>query len=228
LQSIIFNYSIILKKYEDAYSSIINNPDKLKKNSDLRRFINEVINNNRFEILYRYPFTNMINQVDDVLFSKAKTSNMNIDINETNFYEILYSFHCLKGNYIRASTVMYNCAKRMSNEINSKEQLERQITCYISALNSLKMVSKETQYILSTITNQNDGSPKHKKVKIYEESENEEIDIIKIEQIEREYLLAKSILQIYKNFNFENNLKAEDVVLFLIEEGTIYINFRVL
>lgn len=50
----------------------------------------------KLSFLNELPYVEMVNDVDDILQQKARTSDI---MQQPNYYEILYAFHIFRGNY---------------------------------------------------------------------------------------------------------------------------------
>ena len=152
LWSNIFKYTLEMGQYGKAYSAIIANPDSHRKKDCLSRFVVVLCERQELETLCQLPYIGMQQDVENALLWKARTVDVEMMIDEDahlNYYNFLYAFHTHRGNYRQASAVMLEFGQRLSLESTSHlSSLQTQAKCYLSSINALTLVSKDSAWIM--------------------------------------------------------------------------------
>ncbi|KAJ1698216.1 hypothetical protein LUZ63_006728 [Rhynchospora breviuscula] len=113
----VFKCSLDLKRYGDAYSAIISNPDQDNKFICLRRFVIVLCEIGATKILCdgEIPFVGLVNRVEKELFSKAERADLS---SKPNLYKVLYAFEAQRNNWRKAAAFMYRYSVRLKNELD--------------------------------------------------------------------------------------------------------------
>jgi hypothetical protein len=144
-------------------------------------------------LLMKYPFFGMQQDIEDVLYTKAKTAPVS---KNPNFYEILHAYHIQKSKFTQAAKVMYEYAKRVENEEIGMEMLHKLGNILLACLNSLRRADPKHQWIIS---------PKIKSEIISQHSEKnkkrvqEDNVILNIPTIQKEYMINKCRILLSKS-----------------------------
>ncbi|KAL9652601.1 hypothetical protein ABK040_000168 [Willaertia magna] len=223
LYSVLFNYNLLFERFDSAYQAFMCNSDPIRKLNDLRKFIGMICETKNYSLLCNYSFINHNLEVNDILHERAKNSDIYSDENgdvhsASTYYQLLYSFNIHRGDYNKACLFMYEFARRIRKESHHADIkrlewcLKKQSECYLIALNSLKLVSKENQWIL--YPNEDDQQSNLKRARFYEQSnllldgtnDNNQIipAIITAKELEQEYQLVISKLVILKHKSSQN------------------------
>ncbi|XP_078175498.1 SUPPRESSOR OF AUXIN RESISTANCE1 [Carex rostrata] len=113
----VFKCSLDLKRYGDAYSAIISNPDQDSKFICLRRFVIVLCEIGATKILCdgEIPFVGLVDRVEKELFSKAERSDIS---SKPNLYKVLYAFETQRNNWRKAAAFMYRYSVRLKKELD--------------------------------------------------------------------------------------------------------------
>ena len=88
----------------------------------------------------------LIDIVDDILQSKAREMD---NLSSVNYYQILFSFHVFRCNFIKAGQAMIDYAARIKNDqrISFIERLDKQIHAYLSCLHLFRLIHQNFTWI---------------------------------------------------------------------------------
>eukprot|EP00095_Tigriopus_kingsejongensis_P000570 snap_masked-scaffold372_size192401-processed-gene-0.15 protein:Tk00570 transcript:snap_masked-scaffold372_size192401-processed-gene-0.15-mRNA-1 annotation:"nuclear pore complex protein nup160-like protein" len=202
----LFNHHLELGHNDEAYDSMIINPDKSRRKDSLRKFVITLFERRQLRRLASYPYIDMFEDLEYIIEDRARAVNLS----DNNFYDFLYSFHVMKENYRKAAVVMYEYGMRLGTEMFNLEGLKRQAQAYLACLNCLKLVSVDNAWIVKPIPHSNRErdefqppgvSPKrtHEGDEIYYTSASvfkPKIDVLEISDIEREFELVCARLKL--------------------------------
>jgi hypothetical protein len=132
-----------LDYYDKAHIAMVSNFDIEWKRTCLKTFIGELCNKNKTDILVKFDYGDMFQDVINILYKRAQTS----DLRSHDFYRLLYALHIKNNDYRKAAFYMYECALRLKNEISGIYSLKRQEKCYLLCLNLLKIIDKKFAWI---------------------------------------------------------------------------------
>ncbi|KAJ4792289.1 Nuclear pore complex protein NUP160 [Rhynchospora pubera] len=149
----VFKCSLDLKRYGDAYSAIISNPDQDNKFICLRRFVIVLCEIGATKILCdgEIPFVGLVNRVEKELFSKAERADLS---SKPNLYKVLYAFEAQRNNWRKAAAFMYRYSVRIKKELdlqmgeapysNSRisSAFQDRLHALSSAINALQLVDR--------------------------------------------------------------------------------------
>lgn len=147
LNANLFLNFLSLKKYDDAYSVMARNPDIERRRSCLRQFIVKLFDEKRTKELISFNYTDFQDDFISIIESKARSFDLTCIIG-CGYYELLYSFFIKNCNYRRAASIMYEYGRRLSQEVPGLSSLGKQISCYLTCLNCLKMVNSKYAWIV--------------------------------------------------------------------------------
>jgi hypothetical protein len=100
-------------------------------------------NQNKAIELIKFDYSHMQEFVKEILYQRAKSA----DLRTHDYYGLLYSFYLKNEDYRKAASFMYEYAIRLKNEMNGMQSLKKQEICYLTCLNTLKLVNKEFSFI---------------------------------------------------------------------------------
>jgi hypothetical protein len=141
----------------------------------------------------KYPFFQMQQEIEHVLYSKAKSTPVS---KEPNFYEILHAYYLQKSKFTQAATVMYEYAKRVENEETGMEMLHKLGNILLACFNSLRRSDPRHQWIIPPRfkTHTETISEMNKKRKL-----QEDITILNISDLQKEYMINKCRILLSKS-----------------------------
>eukprot|EP01135_Chromosphaera_perkinsii_P004005 Nk52_evm18s266 gene=Nk52_evmTU18s266 len=152
LWSNVFKHTLDMGHYDKAYSAIVTNPDSQRRKDCLNRFVVVMCERKQLETLCQLPYIGMQQEVEKAILWKARTTDVEMMIAEdsvVNYYNFLYSFHVHRGNYRKASTVMFEFGQRLSLESRCHLiSLQAQAKCYLASINTLSLVSVENAWVM--------------------------------------------------------------------------------
>ncbi|OTF76913.1 nuclear pore complex protein Nup160-like protein [Euroglyphus maynei] len=166
LHSILFSCHLRLGNIDQAYKSMIDNPDPDQKQNCLRQFIVNLCENGRFKELVSYSYIDLEDNFVSILDSKARSSclvngvvekSTNHRMNQKstllesesrsiNYFHILYSYFINTYNYRRAAQTIYDYYRQLSQEYSGGGEhqiLKIQADALLIARNCLKCLDDE-------------------------------------------------------------------------------------
>lgn len=117
----------------------------------------------------------LCSQVVSIIESRAR----GLDLLTHNYYELLYAFHIARHNYRKgqspphtrthartsvsfihvlcvcvrsAGTVMFEFGMRLGREVRTRLGLQKQVNCYLAALNCLRLIRPEYAWIVQPVS----------------------------------------------------------------------------
>jgi tetratricopeptide (TPR) repeat protein len=181
LYCILFKSYMDLEYYENAFETLMINSDIEWKRNCLKQFIIELCNQNKAIELIKFDYSHMQEFVKEILYQRAKSA----DLRTHDYYGLLYSFYLKNEDYRKAASFMYEYAIRLKNEMNGMQSLKKQEICYLTCLNTLKLVNKEFSFI----------SIPSKLMLATKGQVNGEV-LVEFDEINRNYLIVHYILKI--------------------------------
>jgi hypothetical protein len=121
--------------------------DERWRTDALRRLVVVLCERRALATLCELPFVGMVDQVRQLLLSKAQQSPLKV---KPDYYAILYAFAVYRGDHRRAAIAMYECATRLSNESSGADgiaDLERRLDALDAALTALRVVDAASQWV---------------------------------------------------------------------------------
>ena len=195
-----------LEYYDKAHIAMVSNFDMEWKRTCLKNFISELCNKNKTDILVKFDYGDMLQDVINILYKRAQAS----DLRSHDYYRLLYALHIKNKDYKKAAFYMYECALRLRHEITGINSLKRQEKCYLLCLNLLKMMDKKFAWIampykLEEMTANNstfrlktfieNNQPKMTN-KIELEDDNLNCYIVDLEEINRNYMSVNLLIKL--------------------------------
>ncbi|CAF0770482.1 unnamed protein product [Brachionus calyciflorus] len=211
LYCILFKSYMDLEYFDKAYISLMSNTDIEWKKICLKNFISELCNQNKTDVLVGFDYGDLLNEVFNILMSRAKTS----DLRNNDFYRVLFTLYVKIKDYRKAAYSMYECYMRLKREVNGINSLKRQEKCLLACLNMLKLVENKFAWINITDLSQ-----------YYTESIQDEtaskIKIIDLDEINRNYLLVNYTLKVSQNQNMISNQHTIEELISLLTKNGYY------
>ena len=121
LWSSIFQQTLILGRYDEAFVAILSNPDTEQSKDCVQRLVVELHDKNQLDWLCRLPWETLsldglrgIDGVRDILNDRA--AHASIGTGENTIYHFLYAFFVRHGSYHKAASAMYKLSQRLLEE----------------------------------------------------------------------------------------------------------------
>lgn len=145
MYSIKFKHHLALGHYEAAYEALCANPDDDRKKDNLRDLVKTLLDNKELNILMNLNYTTMDTLFCNILFTRARAC----DTIDNMFYDCLFSYQVKRGipHMRQAGAVMYEQAFRLRHH-NTIEALEKQVKCYMAAINCLSLCDPRFAWVL--------------------------------------------------------------------------------
>ncbi|KAL0479793.1 nucleoporin Nup160 [Acrasis kona] len=226
LQSVLFNLSLTLQRYDDAYVALVSNENQEKRMSDLRRFIMHVCDKKSVHYLVDLPFLNMQEQVCDILNELARCTDA--QHHATRYFDALIGWYGARSDHANAAKSAWECAHRlkrseasMQNQQDYIKSAQSRIKYYLIAIHCLCQQYQDGSSSSSTTT-----SPPsimchvetRKRNRQHLDSNASSNDrIISLNQIQGEYLCAVASLELCEKSKKMFDSNPSDLVVLLSE-----------
>ena len=198
LYCILFKSYMDLEYYENAFEALVTNTDIEWKRNCLKQFIVELCNQNKASELFKFDYSHMQQYVKEMLYKRAKSS----DLRTHDYYSLLYSFYIKNNDYRKAAGCMYEYAIRLKNEMTGLQSLKKQEKCYLTCLNTLKLINKEFAFISIPADVLNSASLRSQTNNLFSSNQNNGEILIEFEEINRNYLIVHYTVYIVNLRNF--------------------------
>uniref|UniRef100_A0A3Q4I347 Nucleoporin 160 n=1 Tax=Neolamprologus brichardi TaxID=32507 RepID=A0A3Q4I347_NEOBR len=189
----IFKHHLDLGHNSEAYDALTQNPDGSMQLDCLRQLVVVLCERSQLQDLVNFPYVNLHDEVVSIIESRAR----GLDLLTHNYYELLYAFHIARHNY--PGTVMFEFGMRLGREVRTRLGLQKQVNCYLAALNCLRLIRPEYAWIVQPVsgaTYERPGaSPKRNSDGEFPaEPVKRQVDILEVRDLEKEYILSRSRL----------------------------------
>ncbi|EHB11142.1 Nuclear pore complex protein Nup160 [Heterocephalus glaber] len=144
LRTCIFKHHLDLGHNSQAYEALTQIPDSSRQLDCLRQLVVVLCERSQLQDLVEFPYVNLHNEVVGIIESRARA----VDLTTHNYYELLYAFHIHRHNFRKAGTVMFEYGTRLGREVRTLRGLEKQGSCYLAALNCLRLIRPEYAWIV--------------------------------------------------------------------------------
>ncbi|KAJ2503469.1 hypothetical protein GGH96_000259 [Coemansia sp. RSA 1972] len=227
----IFHAELECNSYEAAYMAMMANPDLKLQLECLRHLTGVLCERDNVAMLCRLSFPGLQEEIEHSLLFKARHSDL---LARPCYYKILYSFHVYRGNYRNAASAMYQYARRLGTAIRQSGDVARLLVeqgqALLACVNGLTIVDREYAWVV--VSHQSDdageaSTRKRRRIAIgrYDASvrQGQDIDIVELEQVRREYTLCMARLTLGSSFSelFSRNvlLEPEDAIALYVKLG---------
>ncbi|XP_064423261.1 nuclear pore complex protein Nup160 [Latimeria chalumnae] len=224
LRTRIFKHHLDLGHNTQAYEALTQNPDPSRQLDCLRQLVVVLCERCQLQDLVEFPYVNLHNEVVGIIESRARA----VDLMTHNYYELLYAFHIYRHNYRKAGTVMFEYGMRLGREVRTRRGLQKQVNCYLAAINCLRLIRPEYAWIVQPasggVYERPGASPKRSHDGDYTAMPtNQKIEILELKDLEREYKIAQTRLTLAHHdptsAAIAGNASAEEMVALLVQAG---------
>uniref|UniRef100_A0A3P9DEK1 Nucleoporin 160 n=2 Tax=Haplochromini TaxID=319058 RepID=A0A3P9DEK1_9CICH len=220
----IFKHHLDLGHNSEAYDALTQNPDGSMQLDCLRQLVVVLCERSQLQDLVNFPYVNLHDEVVSIIESRAR----GLDLLTHNYYELLYAFHIARHNYRKAGTVMFEFGMRLGREVRTRLGLQKQVNCYLAALNCLRLIRPEYAWIVQPVsgaTYERPGaSPKRNSDGEFPaEPVKRQVDILEVRDLEKEYILSRSRLTLAQHHPpsaaIAGGASAAELLVLLVQTG---------
>ncbi|XP_068452615.1 nuclear pore complex protein Nup160 [Clinocottus analis] len=220
----IFKHHLDLGHNSEAYEALTQNPDGSMQLDCLRQLVVVLCERSQLQDLVQFSYVNLHDEVVGIIESRAR----GLDLLAHNYYELLYAFHINRHNYRKAGTVMFELGMRLGREVRTQLGLQKQVNCYLAALNCLRLIRPEYAWIVQpasgAVYERPGASPKRNSDGEFPpEPAKRQVDILELEDLEKEYILSRSRLTLAQHHPpsaaIAGSASAVEMVALLVQTG---------
>uniref|UniRef100_A0A8C6NZ01 Nucleoporin 160 n=1 Tax=Nothobranchius furzeri TaxID=105023 RepID=A0A8C6NZ01_NOTFU len=218
----IFKHHLDLGHNSEAYEALTQNPDSSMQLDCLRQLVVVLCERSQLQDLVQFPYVHLHDEVVSIIESRARS----LDLLTHNYYELLYAFHITRHNYRKAGTVMFEFGMRLGREIRTQLGLQKQVNCYLAALNCLRLIRSEYAWIVQPASGSTrpGASPKRNSDGEFSAPPGRHrVDILELNDLEREYFLSRARLSLAQHHPpsaaIAGSVSAPELVLLLAQTG---------
>ncbi|KAK5615712.1 hypothetical protein CRENBAI_023015 [Crenichthys baileyi] len=222
----IFKHHLDLGHNSEAYEALTQNPDTSMQLDCLRQLVVVLCERSQLQDLVRFPYMNLHNEVVGIIESRAR----GLDLLTHNYYELLYAFHITRHNYRKAGTVMFEFGMRLGREVRTRLGLQKQVNCYLAALNCLRLIRPEYAWIVQPVSGSTyerpGASPKRTsdgEFSAEPTAGRRQVDILELHDLEKDYFLSRARLTLAQHHPpsaaIAGSVSAPELVLLLAQTG---------
>uniref|UniRef100_A0AAR2IT13 Nucleoporin 160 n=1 Tax=Pygocentrus nattereri TaxID=42514 RepID=A0AAR2IT13_PYGNA len=219
----IFKHHLDLGHNREAYEALTQNPDASRQLDCLRQLVVVLCERAQLQDLVQFPYVNLHEEVVSIIESRARA----VDLMTHNYYELLYAFHINRHNYRKAGTVMFEYGMRLGREVRTLRGLQKQVNCFLAALNCLRLIRPEYAWIVqpspgpAVIT-----PPVHAVNGVCDavvSAVSRQIEILELQDLEKEYILSRCRLTLAQQHPpsaaIAGSASAAEMVALLVQAG---------
>ncbi|XP_070763459.1 nuclear pore complex protein Nup160 [Enoplosus armatus] len=220
----IFKHHLDLGHNSEAYEALTQNPDCSMQLDCLRQLVVVLCERSQLQDLVQFSYVNLHDEVVSIIESRAR----GLDLLAHNYYELLYAFHINRHNYRKAGTVMFEFGMRLGREVRTRLGLQKQVNCYLAALNCLRLIRPEYAWIVQpasgAVYERPGASPKRNSDgEFSSEPVKRQVDILELKDLEKEYILSRSRLTLAQHHQpsaaIAGSASAVEMVALLVQTG---------
>ncbi|XP_071318401.1 nuclear pore complex protein Nup160 isoform X2 [Trachinotus anak] len=220
----IFKHHLDLGHNSEAYEALTQNPDSSMQLDCLRQLVVVLCERSQLQDLVQFSYVNLHDEVVSIIESRAR----GLDLLAHNYYELLYAFHINRHNYRKAGTVMFELGMRLGREVRTRLGLQKQVNCYLAALNCLRLIRPEYAWIVQPASGamyeRSGASPKRNSDgEFSSEPVKRQVDILELKDLEKEYILSHSRLTLAQHHPpsaaIAGSASAVEMVALLVQTG---------
>ncbi|XP_053538114.1 nuclear pore complex protein Nup160 [Ictalurus punctatus] len=220
----IFKHHLDLGHNREAYEALTQNPDPSRQLDCLRQLVVVLCERAQLHDLIQFPYINLHEEVVGIIESRARA----VDLMSHNYYELLYAFHINRHNYRKAGTVMFEYGMRLGREVRTLRGLQKQVNCYLSALNCLRLIRPEYAWIIRPSSGPSCERPGTSPKRSHDGDlapppVSRHIEILELKDLEKEYVLARCRLTLAQqdpsSAAIAGSASAVDMVSLLVQAG---------
>lgn len=231
--SVLFKHHLNLGHSEEAFATLIKNPDSSRQKDCLRQLIVKLCEMKQFQKIIELSYLAFEDEIINILESRARCSDL---CHNTSFYGILYALHIHHKKFRKAAAVMYELAMRFGREVVSLKGLKKQVSCYLAAINCLHLADPQYAWIVKPALNTPENSSNFEVnsknlakrdsngIEITQSNRPVKIEVLGLQDIMQEYNLVQARLLHAQRYCNSSNLivtplSSEETVALLLNAG---------
>ncbi|XP_066505753.1 nuclear pore complex protein Nup160 isoform X2 [Hoplias malabaricus] len=220
----IFKHHLDLGHNREAYEALTQNPDPSRQLDCLRQLVVVLCERAQLQDLVQFPYVNLHEEVVSIIESRARA----VDLMTHNYYELLYAFHINRHNYRKAGTVMFEYGMRLGREVRTLQGLQKQVNCFLAALNCLRLIRPEYAWIIQPSSGPASDRPGASPKRTHEGElaaapVSRQIEILELKDLEKEYILSRCRLTLAQQHPpsaaIAGSASAAEMVSLLVQAG---------
>ncbi|XP_065185572.1 nuclear pore complex protein Nup160-like [Sycon ciliatum] len=220
LWSSLFKHHLHLQHVQKAYVALCSNPDPVRRQDCLRRLVYVLYEQHAFEELCQLPFVGLEDEVVSIMESRART----VEISSHSYYELLYSFHIMRGSYKKAASSQYECAVRLTSEMPTVKGLQRRAKCLVAAMNALHLVRSDDAWLVRPVdrSSTQDVLKRHHDGTsvVPQDSLHQPITVVDLKDLREEHVLVSARLKLLqRNADAGTSTNPDELLTLLIAAG---------
>ncbi|XP_068081353.1 nuclear pore complex protein Nup160 [Anabrus simplex] len=209
LHMIAFDIHLKQGNHAEAFNSLTAIEDKESSRLCLHQLVITMFDRRLLEPLMEFPQQSMLEDLQEVVLSRARAADL-----QQSYYDFLYAFHMRQGNVRKAADAMVEQGLRLGQDSNPTiYTIKHQADCYLAGMNSLRLAAPNYAWIVkpkvisklggSEAESEKDESPRSPKrrvegAEIFDMEVREQIELMEVSDIEREYDLVSARLALIK------------------------------
>ncbi|KAL7862786.1 hypothetical protein SRHO_G00117700 [Serrasalmus rhombeus] len=220
----IFKHHLDLGHNREAYEALTQNPDASRQLDCLRQLVVVLCERAQLQDLVQFPYVNLHEEVVSIIESRARA----VDLMTHNYYELLYAFHINRHNYRKAGTVMFEYGMRLGREVRTLRGLQKQVNCFLAALNCLRLIRPEYAWIVQPSSGPASDRPGTSPKRTHDGElaaapVSRQIEILELKDLEKEYILSRCRLTLAQQHPpsaaIAGSASAAEMVALLVQAG---------
>ncbi|KAF9143575.1 hypothetical protein BGX30_000102 [Mortierella sp. GBA39] len=211
----LFASALALGLYDRAYQTMMQITNEAARKQQLKELVSAMCQKGDGAQLSLFPFPGLQEDVERMLVSKAQQTPV---LSLPNYYRALFAYHTYRGDYKKASTHMYEYARRLMSSSHHAESAKLLLTeaseTYLAAINTLHLSGPDSAWVtipstgygpdevskrrrLSTLSTASASRPVGLSNREQAEKPNK-VEVVTLFDMKREYALVSAKLQLVR------------------------------
>ncbi|KAF8944515.1 hypothetical protein BGZ47_004142 [Haplosporangium gracile] len=210
-----FMSALALGLYDRAYQTMMQITNEAVRKQQLKELVSTMCQKGDGAQLSLFPFPGLHEDVERTLVSMAQQTPV---LSLPNYYRALFAYHTYRGDYKKASTHMYEYARRLMSSFHHAESAQLLLTeaseTYLAAINTLHLAGSDSAWVtilsigygpdevskrrrLSTLSTASTRRPIGLSNREQVEKTNK-VEVVCLSDMKREYALVMAKLQLVR------------------------------
>ncbi|KAH7034357.1 nucleoporin Nup120/160-domain-containing protein [Linnemannia elongata] len=211
----LFASALALGLYDRAYQTMMQITNEAVRKQQLKELVSVMCQKGDGAQLSLFPFPGLQEDVERMLVSKAQQTPV---LSLPNYYRTLFAYHTYRGDYKKASTHMYEYARRLMSSSHHAESAKLLLTeaseTYLAAINSLHLSGPDSAWVTISSTGYGpDEISKRRRLSSLstasasrpvglpnreEAGKTNKVEVVSLSDMKREYALVLAKLQLVR------------------------------